>query len=502
MLNPIFSRRGIFGSLFASVVSVSLSAVQGIGKKAKISNVFFGKKYEASKIEDTLKSIDINEMSADDIVIINDENMGLLGYKLTHKGLSQEFRAVTFQSLLAPSAAGSIGYRPFNYLRGVGDKLDENRSALDFIPRPHHGEVVDGTSTWDAAGALNAGLMDVGGRPVDFTHCKQISIGQPIELVRGSKIYSRCTFDNHGIGGTKIFLLDGSNCPMLLSPKAKAVLGDFKQLYTSTDEHNYVGVEGFVFDGNAARQTKTTELMKLGAIQWFGEYIGTEFQRNLIFNTRGCGVSFIGDVSIDNIWVLQSYFDRNEYSSKDDRERAYSIRFNPELSNDEAKGIYTIGSMFCELPRNSFGVDVKKSPAHRESAIHLNRTLSFAATRIHTEAALYGVSLSSCRSVSILEYSGAWMGGSGGGDNDWSGISICDDATRKISLMGGMVFGGSTPRDYKPVAPVKKRKGVICPWLPDIEAASYDGIIGPYLNADPRAVSKASLMGRSFDNTF
>lgn len=478
------TRRGPVGDLVGAAAAPHVqNAAVSAAAAAAYSNFLPGTLAEAEAVTEEGDRFAISEGGT------------LVAYLRTAGGSTEISRAVTPASLGAPDGTGAniAKYRApgaVSYLRGVGDKLDENRSALDFIDFNRHADIIEGTSTWDASDRINLGIADVGGRAIDLTPCARLAIGTPIELVRGTSLFSNGTFDNATGRGSKIFLLNGANCPMLLTPKAVAVAAGTDTLLTDLNQHNYLSLVGLIFDGNYANQTETTAAMKLGAVQWWGEYVGSELRKVMVSNTRGCGFSATGDINGHELWVVNCLFPSADYPGNDAANEAYNFRANPGYAGGARRGIWTFGSLFVELPRTSLLTDPKEDETIRGKAIHLNRLVSFAATHVHTEAALYGVTIESCQSVHIAENSGAWLGSSTVPDS--AAASIFDADNDSIVIGSGMVFGGEAPAPA-PVAPVAKRTGVSSQFFPNMAPASSGPSYSSYIAAKPSSAALTIL---------
>lgn len=350
----------------------------------------------------------------------------------------------------------SMRYKPFNYLRGVGDKLDDDRGGLDFIPSARHADIIAGTSNWDASHDLNKAMSDIGGRPINLTAVGQFAIGNPLKPPRGTSLFSERTFDNSTGRGTKFFLLPAANCPIYQTPGA-----------IGAGVHNFMRLSGLIFDGNSTNQTKSCAL---GLVQFIDEYIGTQLENCLFENSYGPNLSLSGDVYAKNIWCARSYLPENT-------EADYALRINPGLTGDRRLGVMNFDNIFVELAHNTSGEDPKTNKSARAKGMHLNRVVALASTRIHAEAVIYGISIESCQSISITQVTGAWIGND---QEDSALISLIDDSTDFVALGGGQAFGGEAPR-YRAVCPIRKRKNLRSRFFPDLYPAPSGPSFLPYV---------------------
>lgn len=336
----------------------------------------------------------------------------------------------------------------FAYLRGVGDKLDDNRGALDFLPFNRHADVKEATSTWDATDALNDAMSDIGGGQIDCTAVGRIALGEPLLPPRGTSLFSTRAVDPQQSKGTQFFLLPGANCPLYKTPAA-----------AGGSAHNFLTLSGLVFNGNAANQSANTPL---GLVQFLDEYIGTRLENCIFFNSYGPNLSISGDVYAKNIWCVEAYLPGTT-------EADYALRINPGLSGSNRLGLINLDNIFVELPRTALGQDPKADEAYRAKSIHMNRAAAVVATRIHCEAAIYGLSIESCQSVTIAQVTGAWIGKTTVADSAL--VSIIDANTDFIKIGGGQTFGGETPTPAS-IHAVRKRSGLSSQRFPDLATQS------------------------------
>jgi hypothetical protein len=357
------------------------------------------------------------------------------------------------RDLATASGAGQVGYRAPEtaaILRGVGDKLDENRSALDFIDAAKHAAIRDGTSTWDASAALNAGIAAIGGRPIDMTPARCLALGAPVRLVRGTVLRSRNSFDNAGGNGSKLLLLPGANCAAIQTPSAA----------DDSPATHYCGLEGLVIDGNGGGQTAGTPG---GIVQWYGQFIGSFIRYCLIANSRGpglvlgCGptspVEACGmDVALDHVWVLGAILDGGEYA----------LDTNLGLNADNPHGDYSavstgllsVGHLFVENPVAQPGDDPRNDLAARtRDAVRFHAAESLLVNKVHVEGALYGITLSRNRAVQINAPSGGWIGDPAVPDS----ALVSLEAGNSVVAIGPTHVLGGVPTAPEPAPLVKLR---------------------------------------------
>lgn len=405
-------------------------------------------------------------------------------------------RATQQVNALADGAgAGQIGYLAPEapaVLRGVGDKLDENRSALDFIDAARHAEIIDGTSTWDASAALNAGIAALGGKAIDMTPARRLALGAPIQLVRGTVLRSRNSFDDAPASGSKLFMLPGANCAAVQTPSAA----------DQSPATHYCALEGLMIDGNGANQTAP---VAGGLVQWYGQFVGSFLRYCLILNPRGPGV-VLGcgpgaplaaagmDVAVDHLWVLGAMLAEGEYAF-DTNLGLYADNANGDYSAI-TNGLLSVSHLFVENPRAAEGDDPRNDLAQRtRGAVRFHSVESLLVNHMHVEGALYGVTLSNNRSVQINSPSGAWIGNPAVPDSALFSLSAGNSVVR----IGPAHLTGGVPEQPGPVPLVKRRAPYESNDFCEVEAgagSTAQGYIASASDASPWHVNTPRMINR------
>ncbi|WP_353227975.1 hypothetical protein [Novosphingobium sp.] len=353
-------------------------------------------------------------------------------------------------------AAHQMGYRAparTAVLRGVGDKLDENRSVLDFIPAERRADILAGTSTWDAAETINAGLKDIGGGHVDMTAARKLSIGSPLILPRGTALRGKNQMDDTLARGTIIQLLPGANC---------AAIQTWSAAYPGTGPGTYFGIDGLVIDGNAANQSASTPD---GIVQLSGAFVPSYIRNTFIKDARGpglvmgCGrnmaITDAGmDIEVDNVWVLFSVPDAGQYA----------VDTNPGFRSDNPHGDYS-GAVAGLVTINHLFVDVVTSAARQDSRrdlryrqrdnIRFHGVEALEAGHIHVEGGVHGIRIDHCRTVNIGMVSGAWI--TDGKTADAALVSI-GPGNQAVKIGAFNCYGGvnSSPPIHAAISPVMR----------------------------------------------
>jgi hypothetical protein len=381
-------------------------------------------------------------------------------------------------------------YKPaVGLLRGVGDKLDEHRSILDAIPDARKSAIADGTSTWQAEETVNRFIKDVGGRAIDLTGAHRIAIGAPIDLVRGTFLRSRNSFDTVKGRASKIFILNGANCAAIRTPSA----------VDDSPATHYCGLEWILIDGNAEHQTKST---RGGIVQWYGQYIGSAIHGLFVESPRGPGL-VIGagpdspaivngaDIEVRHVWINGAVLDDGEYAL-DSNMNCYADSPHGDLSAVRS-GLLVMDHIFVENPKSAAHLDPRNVLKDRNrNAIRLHCLQSLLIGKLHMEAAVYGCTISACQVVSILAPSGAWIGREDVGDSAL--FSIMKD-NQAISIGPPNCIAG-TPKATTPGVPVKLRQPYKSDYFYDVPAP-YPGNVasGAYFAA--RAAIRPQNIGRA-----
>lgn len=385
---------------------------------------------------------------------------------------------------------GTPMYKPsIGLLRGIGDKLDEHRSILDAIPDARKPAITDGTSTWPAEDTINRFIKDVGGRAIDFTGAHCIAIGAPIDLVRGTFLRSRDSFDTVKGRASKIFILNGANCAAIRTPSA----------VDGSPATHYCGLEWILIDGNAEHQTKSTPG---GIVQWYGQYIGSMIHGLFIDSPRGPGL-VIGagpdspaaangaDIEMRHVWINGAVLDEGEYAL-DSNMNCYADSPHGDLSAVRS-GLPVMDYIFVENPKSVAHGDPRNVLEDRSrNAIRLHGLQSLLIGKLHMEGAVYGCTISACQVVSILSPSGAWIGKEDVSDSAL--FSLMKD-NQVISIGPPNCISG-TPRATTPGVPVKLRRPYKSDYFYEVPAP-YPGNVasGAYFAA--RASIRPQNIGRA-----
>lgn len=261
----------------------------------------------------------------------------------------------------------------------------------------------DPTGNTDSSGAIELAINSINGGIVYFPNGRY-TISRPILIKRGI-ILKGSTTDS-----SSIYLANGANCPMLLTPRANG----------GTATH-FMGIENLIFNGNADNQT----IENIG-VQFWGVYVGSYIKESFITNVRGPGLSLAygSDITIDDVWVSFCFTDN------------YAIEFNKNLTSGQ-EGIVNIKGLYVEniMP---FAVAKKEdwnsrtNQTQRGKGVLLHRVNNLKIDKIHMEALSYGLDIANCLAITIGPASVAHMGRDDYSDTAF--IRLLDAGTRAISV--------------------------------------------------------------------
>jgi hypothetical protein len=271
--------------------------------------------------------------------------------------------------------------------RDLGEKArTEQRSVLDFIPKSQHSAILGGTSTWDASAAVNYAIRELGGGEILIPKGVRLAIAAPIDIIRGTLLKGGGPFDDAAGVGSKIYLLPGSNCPMLRTPAA--ILG------ASAATH-FMGLENLLFDGNKSGQTVESE-----AVQFHGVWVGSWLRNIAIHNALGSALTLQAgsDLEIDHLWILGTQ-----------SESGYAFDTNKDIATG-AQGLLNINHMYVENTSNKAGGAPRTVEADRGKNIRLHRLVTCNINEVHTEGALRPIDLEANHLVRIGKVSAAFCG--------------------------------------------------------------------------------------------
>lgn len=328
------------------------------------------------------------------------------------------------------------------------------RSLLDFLPYERIAPILEGRSTWDASEALNRGIADLGPgaifSPSGATYC----FGRPLRLGRGTALRHLGSFDDTPGRGAILKLLPGANCPVVQTPAAHG-----------GEATHYTCLEGFCIDGNGAEQDRS---VPAGAVQWWGQFIGSEIKRIMIKNSRGPGLTLArgSDLYLEQVWIAGARLDPGEY--------AFDI--NPGLTGTGRSGALTMTHIFVENSSVRDGGDPHNREDDRGNGVRLSRLAAARIDRMHIEGMRRAVTIESCEQVDIGLLSGNWIGHRD--DPDSAFVDLADAQTRSLTIAAIGCFTSGLPL-------VRKRQGVRSNFLPDMPAAALPFSAGYAATHDP-----------------
>jgi hypothetical protein len=318
------------------------------------------------------------------------------------------------QELAAPTGAGKSGYifgSDHSTPSDVAQELRDNaRSILQFVPPNQKAAIRDGTSRWDARDAINYAIREFQGGGILVPKGACVAIGGPIDTIRGALLHGPGPYDDTPGVGSKIFLLDGSNCPAFRTPAA--VTGSAAQAT------HFMGLENLIFDCNKAGQTVESEL-----VQFHGAWVGSWLNNVAIHNALGSALTFdLGtDLNVDQVWVL------NTQSAA-----GYAVDTNKSLTGTTRSGLLNIGSIYIENTSNKAGGTPRTVEADRGNNMRLHRLVTAHIGEMHTEGGRRPIDLESNHLVRIEKLSVSYCGLAT--DADAALVRYVDTGTRAVSI--------------------------------------------------------------------
>lgn len=307
--------------------------------------------------------------------------------------------------------------------REVGDRLRETRSILDFVPRAQKAAIKAGTSTWAATDAINYALQETAGGILIPAGC-QLSIDGSILLQRSNELVGGGPFDTTAGKGSKIRLLDGSNCEIFKTPYA---------VNPGADQTHFIGIRDLVLDGNKAGQT--AEVLD-GVGKFWGMWVGSWIKRVLLLNTYGPSLDFRGgcDVEVDHLWVIGCA-----------TATGYAVDTNADLSGSTLGGLLQFSNLYVENTSIDKNRNAKTEEAYRGKNIRLRRLVSAHIVDIHTEGAANAIDLDQNHLVRIDKITGYNIGSTNTAE---SALVRHVGGMTRATTIGTMFFANSTNNPY------------------------------------------------------
>ncbi len=374
--------------------------------------------------------------------------------------------------LVSPDGAELIGFSQQtlnSQERQLGEKLrTEVRSILDFVPATQKSQIIDGTSQWDASDVINHAMRELGGGEILIPKGARLAIASPIDMPRGTVLRGGATFDTAPGVGAKIFLLPGSNCPMLRTPLASGDGGPT----------HFMGLENLLFDGNKINQT-----VESIAVQFYGAFVGSWLRNICILNTLGTSLDFRGgtDVAVSHLWVVGATVGNG-----------YAVDMNQDLSGNALSGLLQMDNVYIENTGTVVGVDPKTNPEVRGKNLRLRRLASASIANIHTEGAANAIDIDQCHIVDIGKITGANIGRLDVADPAL--VRFLNASTRAVRI-GPMFLGQVTGTPHI----VRKASGVVSNFIPDVPYTTNPYVAGYECHSD-RAYGYKRQLQTSFAN--
>lgn len=331
------------------------------------------------------------------------------------------------QQLAAPSGAEMSGYTygaAHSEGREVSDKLQEARSILDFVPRARKSAIKDGTSRWPATVAINYALRETSGGILLPPGCI-VPIDGPIDIDRSNELIGGGPFDTTPGKGSKIYLLDGSNCEAIRTPYAvNPVPGS---------QTHFMGLRNLVIDGNKAGQTREVEG---GLVKFWGAFVGSWIKGVLVLNSYGTAVDFRGgsDVEVDHLWIAACT-----------TATGYALDTNADLSGSLLGGLMSFSNLYVENTGIDKAHDAKTEEAYRGKNIRLRRLVRGQISEVHSEGGAVAIDLDTNHTIRI----GCITGYNIGSTNTDEGALVrhVGGASRAVSI-GTMFYAGTSNSPY------------------------------------------------------
>ena len=308
--------------------------------------------------------------------------------------------------------------------REVGDKLREARSILDFVPRSRKADMRDGISRWSATVALNYALRETAGGILIPPGCI-VPIDGPIDLDRSNELVGGGPFDTTPGKGSKIYMLDGSNCEAIRTPRAvNPVAGS---------QTHFMGLRNLVIDGNKAGQTAE---VAGGLVKFWGAFVGSWIDRVFIMNSYGTALDFRGgcDVEVSHLWIGGTA-----------TEKGYALDTNAELTGSVLGGLLQFDNLYVENTSIDKRFDAKAHEAYRGKNIRLRRLVSAHIKDVHTEGAAVAIDLDQNHTVRIDKITGYNIGSNN--EPESALVRHVGGMSRAVSI-GTMQYANITNKAY------------------------------------------------------
>ena len=331
------------------------------------------------------------------------------------------------QELAEPSGATKLSYTygsAHSEGREVSDKLQEARSILDFVPRSQKSAMKDGTSRWSATVAMNYALRETAGGILIPPGCI-VPIDGPIDLDRSNEIVGGGPFDTTPGKGSKIYMLDGSNCEAIRTPYAVNPV-------TGSQTH-FMGLRNLVIDGNKSGQTAE---VAGGLVKFWGAFVGSGLEKVLILNSYGTALDLRGgsDVELSHLWITGCA-----------TETGYALDTNAQLTGGTLGGLLQFSNLYVENTSIDKNFSAKENEAYRGKNIRFRRLVSLSATDIHTEGAAIGVDLDQNTLVNIGKITSYNIGSTN--TTEGSLVRHIGGMSRAVNI-GPMTMSGRTNDPY------------------------------------------------------
>lgn len=385
------------------------------------------------------------------------------------------------QELAEPEGATTLGYTygsAHSEGREVSDKLQEARSILDFVPRAQKSAIKDGTSRWSATVAMNYALRETAGGILIPPGCI-VPIDGPIDLDRSNELVGGGPFDTTPGKGSKIYMLDGSNCEAIRTPYAVNPV-------TGSQTH-FMGLRNLVIDGNKSGQTAE---VAGGLVKFWGAFVGSWIEKVLILNSYGTALDLRGgsDVELSHLWIAGCA-----------TETGYALDTNAQLTGGTLGGLLQFSNLYVENTSIDKNFSAKENEAYRGKNIRFRRLVSLSATDIHTEGAAIGVDLDQNTLVNIGKITSYNIGSTN--TTEGSLVRHIGGMSRAVNI-GPMTMSGRTNDPYF------ARKSADLPvnnFVPEVKnltnpfvnryTSVYDSLL-PYSKESPAAYSGAMAIER------
>ncbi len=356
--------------------------------------------------------------------------------------------------------------------REVGDKLRETRSILDFVPRSRKADMRDGISRWPATVALNYALRETAGGILIPPGCI-VPIDGPIDLDRSNELVGGGPFDTAIGKGSKIFILDGSNCEAVRTPYAvNPVAGS---------QTHFMGLRNLVIDGNKTGQTREVQG---GLVKFWGVFVGSWIDRVFIMNSYGTALDFRGgcDVDVSHLWIAGTA-----------TEKGYALDTNAELTDSMLGGLLQFDNLYVENTSIDKRFDAKANEAYRGKNIRLRRLVSAHIKDIHTEGAAVAIDLDQNHTVRIDKITGYNIGSNN--EPESALVRHIGGMSRAVSI-GTMQYASTTNSPYM----VRKSIGLVANnAVPEIRNLASPFVTG-YTSASDNTFAHSKQAAAAYSN--